>query len=154
MVLCSNLVYRITVHQVPQLPCKILIITRDLFPFYVRLRSPFVVSYLFYSFIFAKENILCCWSSWISFELYDEVQSKLWKPVNNIHPFVDKPTLDTIQSVTSDDKLNIYGSPNDLLSEYRSQVTSSIALRHSQYFRAERELRVQFWTFIEYQLCL
>lgn len=104
---------------------------------------------IYFIALFLQRRIfLCCWSSWLSFELYDEVQSKLWKPVNNIHPFVDKQTLDTIQSGTSDDKLNIYGSTNDLLSEYRSQVTSSIPLRHSQYFRAERELRVQFGTLL------
>lgn len=68
----------------------------------------------------------------------------LWKPVNNIHTTVDKQTLHTTQPGTSDAKWNIYGSPNDLLSEHRSPVTGSILFRDSQYFRAERELRVQF----------
>lgn len=63
-----------------------------------------------------------------------------------MHPTVNTQILDTIQSGTSDDKLNIYGAPNDLLSEYRSQVTSSITFRDSQYFRGKKEFRVQFWT--------
>lgn len=44
-------------------------------------------------------------------------------------------------------------SPNDLLSEHRSPVTSSILFRDSQYFRAERELESSILDMtIEYQL--
>lgn len=75
-------------------------------------------------------------------------QSNFWKPVNTIYPTVNKQTPDTIQSGASDDKLNIYSAPNDLLSEYRSQATSSIPFRNSQYFRAEREFRAQFWIYL------
>lgn len=85
-------------------------------------------------------------SCWTFFELYNEAQSNLWKPVSNIYPVVNKQALHTIQPGTSDDILNICGSPNDLFSEDRSPVTSSILFRDSQYFRAERELGVQFWT--------
>lgn len=96
-VLPPNLAYRITVCQVPLLPSKVplkicphFMLDWDFLSWYL---------YLFYSFIFSKESDLFHWRCRISFELYNEAQANLWKPVSNIHLNVNNKHLTQFNQV-------------------------------------------------------